>query len=197
MFATHEACTTETYSRILTGEGIAAVRKSHHRHWDRIPIDAQANTTHLQIIPWVAAWTHALWCSTCHCAAWTWRLSWMMQRCENHMTTSPGYMQDIWTLPIVWHSVGPAFCWRHGDGHWFAAGCCCQCVYWFFFSPSPGSKSADFEAYDSNCLHWLCHYVVWSLVVRVPHFISGAVSTHAPSLTLFLSCTTVSPISSN
>jgi len=32
MFATHEACTTETYSRILTGEGIAAVRKSHHRH---------------------------------------------------------------------------------------------------------------------------------------------------------------------
>jgi hypothetical protein len=109
---------------------------------------------------------------------------------------SLGHMQDIWTLPVVWLSVGPAFFWRHGDGHWCAAGWCCQWVYWVFFSPSPGSKSAHFEAFDSNCMHWLFHYVVWSPMVRVP-CISGAVWTHAPSLTMSLSCTAMSPIPSS
>jgi hypothetical protein len=43
----------------------------------------------------------------------------------------------------------------------------------------------------------LCHYVVWSPVVRVHHCISGAVWTQAPSLTLSLSCTAMSPIPSS
>jgi hypothetical protein len=102
-------------------------------------------------------------------------------------------MQDIWTLPIVWHSVGPAFYWRRG---WslMCSRMMLSMSLLVFFSLFPGSKSADFEAFDSNCLHWLYHYVVWSPVVRVPHCISGAVWTHAPSLTLSLSCTAMSPI---
>jgi hypothetical protein len=43
----------------------------------------------------------------------------------------------------------------------------------------------------------LYHYVVWSPVVRVPYCISGAGWTHAPSLTLSLSCTAMSPIPSS
>ena len=140
-------------------EVIAAVRKSHHRHWDRTPFDVQANTTHLQIIPWAVAWTTAFQHSICHCSLWTWGFSLMIHRCENHMAASLGYMQDIGTLPIVWHSVGPTFYWWHGDCHWCAAGWCCQWAYWCVIIFS-WSKSAYFEAFDCNFLHWLCHYVV-------------------------------------
>lgn len=38
---TYEACTTDTCSGVLIGDGIAAVRKNHCRHLDMTPIGAQ------------------------------------------------------------------------------------------------------------------------------------------------------------
>jgi hypothetical protein len=40
---------------MLTGEGIATVRKNYHRYLDRSHIDAQISVSHLQKMPWAAA----------------------------------------------------------------------------------------------------------------------------------------------
>jgi hypothetical protein len=46
-----EACTTETSSRMLKGEGIVTVIKHHGRHVDRSPTDALISISSLQRIP--------------------------------------------------------------------------------------------------------------------------------------------------
>jgi hypothetical protein len=40
---------------MLTGECVAAVRKKHHRHLDRSPMDAQVSISHLHKIPFAAS----------------------------------------------------------------------------------------------------------------------------------------------
>jgi hypothetical protein len=50
-----DTCAAETHLRMLLGEGIATVRKNHHRHLDRSPIGAQADISHVQRIPWAVA----------------------------------------------------------------------------------------------------------------------------------------------
>jgi hypothetical protein len=46
----YEAYTCETPLKMLTGEGIAAVRKSHHRHLDRSSLDAEVSISHMHRI---------------------------------------------------------------------------------------------------------------------------------------------------
>jgi len=40
---------------MLTGEGIATVRKNHYRYLDRSPIGAQISVSYRQRMPWAAA----------------------------------------------------------------------------------------------------------------------------------------------
>jgi hypothetical protein len=51
----NEACTTDTHPKMFTCEGIAKVRKTHDRHLNSSPFDAQFRISHLQRIPWAAA----------------------------------------------------------------------------------------------------------------------------------------------
>jgi len=51
----YEACATETYLRILTGEGTVADCANNHRHLDNSPIDEQDQVSQLQRIPWSVA----------------------------------------------------------------------------------------------------------------------------------------------
>jgi hypothetical protein len=46
----YEACTCEASLRMLTGEGIAAVRKNHHTHLDRSSLDAEISVSHIHRI---------------------------------------------------------------------------------------------------------------------------------------------------
>lgn len=46
----YEAYTCETPLKMLTGEGIAAVRKSHHRHLGRSSLDAEVSISHMHRI---------------------------------------------------------------------------------------------------------------------------------------------------
>jgi len=49
------SCTTAAHSKILTSEGIAYVRKYHHRHLHWSCNDAEVSISLLQRIPWAAA----------------------------------------------------------------------------------------------------------------------------------------------
>jgi hypothetical protein len=49
------SCTTAAHSRILTGEGIAYVRKYHHSYLNQSHNGAELSISHLQRIPWAAA----------------------------------------------------------------------------------------------------------------------------------------------
>lgn len=46
----YEAYTCETPLKMLMGEGIAAVRKNHHRHLDRSSLDAEVGISHMHRI---------------------------------------------------------------------------------------------------------------------------------------------------
>jgi hypothetical protein len=44
----YEACINKDHLRMLIDDSIATVIKSHNRHLDRSPIDAQVNVSHFQ-----------------------------------------------------------------------------------------------------------------------------------------------------
>jgi hypothetical protein len=69
-------------------------RKNHLKHLDRSPADAKVGRSHLQRIPWTAAYSvyHSF-------------LQIIIEH-QNSMLLSPGCMQDAWAPPIAWHSVG-------------------------------------------------------------------------------------------
>ena len=63
----------------------------------------------------------------------------------------------LYASPIVWHWVSPELCRPHADGHCRAAWQCRQWIYMMFVLRYTVS-----EASDSNGLHLLLHYMIWS-----------------------------------
>jgi len=63
----------------------------------------------------------------------------------------------VYASPIVWHLVSPELCRPHAHGHCCAAWQCRQWIYLMFVL-----RYAVSESSDSNGLHLLHHYVIWS-----------------------------------
>lgn len=123
-----EAHTSATCLRILTGDGVATVRKTEHMHYSS-PTDVAVGVVHLLKIPCAAAVAaiphHWLWI---YCL---WGLSLVVQKCKNYMAVSVVCMQSVWAPAISWHSFGPQH-WTTCGRHRSAAGWCSQCVWsWY------------------------------------------------------------------
>lgn len=83
-----------------------------------------------------------------------------------------GYMQDIWSAPTSWHSVGLAISMPHDDGNghvaiWYPWGVYPDIYSWPWYSYS--------EIYESKSLHYLYHHMTWSPAARDPEHFSHPV----------------------
>lgn len=86
-------------------------------------------------------------------------LSFLVKRCENHMAISLGCIQVLWATPAAWSSVGPEVCGLHRNGNCWAAVWCHLWVYNEVFL----DRGIQLFNRLTVCLHWLCHYMIWSL----------------------------------
>lgn len=72
--------------------------------------------------------------------------------------------QEVWKShdsksPAAWISVGPLVCGLYRNGHCWAAGWCHLWVYNEVF------LDCGMQLFNrlTVCLHWRCHYMIWSL----------------------------------
>jgi hypothetical protein len=91
----------------------------------------------------------------------------------------------VYASPTVWHLVSPELCRPHADWHSCAAWQCKQWIYLMFVL-----RYAVSEASDSNGLHLLHHYVIWSPEGGLPLSPPGPLWMDSPHSTPSLSWAT-------
>jgi hypothetical protein len=114
------------------------------------------------------------------------RLSLLVKRCENHMAISLGYIQVIWASPAAWSWS----CGLHRNGHCWAAGWCHLWVYNEGFL----DHSMQLLNHLTVCLHWLCHYMIWSPGTGGPWCPSILIKMESSPRMTSLSCAVMSSV---